>query len=145
MTSLSRGNGRRLHLITMSALVALIAIATMPARGSAQSPPPSGGQGSMGSMQGGGGGGANRMAALMQGITLTDAQQKSIDGIRAKYQPQMQQARTDQNRDQMRTLSQQQSTEIRNVLTPDQQTVYDKNLAAMRASQGNGQGGGGQH
>ena len=83
MTSLSRGNGRRFHLLAMSALVALIAVATMPARGSAQqSAPPSGTQGGgMGSMQGGGGGGANRMAALMQGITLTDAQQKSIDGI----------------------------------------------------------------
>ncbi len=144
MTSLSRGNGR-FHMVTMAALVALVAIVAMPARSSAQSQPPSTTQGGMGSMQGGGGGGANRMAALMQGITLTDAQQKSIDAIRAKYQPQMQQARTDQNRDQMRTLAQQSSAEVRNVLTPDQQTVYDKNLAAMRASMSSGQGGNAQH
>jgi Spy/CpxP family protein refolding chaperone len=47
----------------------------------------------------------------------------------------------------MRTLMQQQSADIRNVLTPDQQAIYDKNLAAMRANmqQGGGQPGGGQH
>jgi Spy/CpxP family protein refolding chaperone len=83
------------------------------------------------------------MATLMQGITLTDAQQKSVDGIRANYQPQMQAARESQNRDQMRSLMQQQTADIRKVLTPDQQVIFDKNLATARSNMQNGQGGGG--
>jgi Spy/CpxP family protein refolding chaperone len=141
MTSLSRRPSRRLHLIAGAVFAGLIALATMPARSSAQAP-----SGSQGSMQSGGGGGGGRMmSTLMEGITLTDAQQKSVDGIRANYMPQMQAARSAQNRDQMRTLMTQETGEIRKVLTPDQQTVFDKNLATMRANMQNGQGGGGQH
>jgi Spy/CpxP family protein refolding chaperone len=143
MTSLSRRQGRRLHLIAGAVFAGLIAVTTLPALGSAQAPAPSGSQGGGGSMQGGGGG--RMMASLMQGITLTDAQQKSIDGIRSNYMPQLQAARSAQNRDQMRTLMTQETGDIRKVLTPDQQTVFDKNLATMRANMQNGQGGGGQH
>jgi Spy/CpxP family protein refolding chaperone len=142
MTSISRRYDRRLPLKTLAIVAGLITMASMPTRGAAQSAPSGGAQGGM---QGGSGGGGGRMmATVMQGITLTDAQQKSVDGIRATYQPQMQAARESQNRDQMRTLSQQQMADIRKVLTPDQQVIFDKNLATARANMQNGQGGGGQ-
>jgi Spy/CpxP family protein refolding chaperone len=82
------------------------------------------------------------MTALFEGITLTDAERKSIDSIRTSYQSQMQQARSSGDRSQMRDLMQKQTGDFRNVLTPDQQTTFDKNLATLR-SRRQGMGGGG--
>jgi Spy/CpxP family protein refolding chaperone len=77
----------------------------------------------------GGGRGGRMMAALFNGITLTDAQQKQVDSIRAVYRPQMQSA----ERDQRRGLMQKETADFRAVLTSDQQGAFDKNLADLRA------------
>jgi Spy/CpxP family protein refolding chaperone len=78
--------------------------------------------------------GQRMFAALFQGITLTDAQQKQVDSIRAAYRPQIQSAERDQRRDLMRK----ESADFRTILTPDQQTTYDKNLADMRSRMSSG-------
>jgi periplasmic protein CpxP/Spy len=122
-----------LRNVVMSALVALAATAALPLLASAQGM--RGGQG--------GGGGGRMMAALFNGIALTDAERKSIDSIRTAYQPQMQQARSSGDRSQMRDLMQKQTADFRNVLTPDQQTAFDKNVAAMQARMQGTRGGGG--
>jgi Spy/CpxP family protein refolding chaperone len=73
--------------------------------------------------------GARMMAALFNGISLSDAQQKQIDSIRTSYQPQMQSA----ERGQRREIMQKETADFRAVLTPDQQTTFDKNIADMRS------------
>jgi Spy/CpxP family protein refolding chaperone len=83
-----------------------------------------------------GGGGGRMMAALFNGITLTDAQQKQVDSIRTAYRPQMQSA--GQDRGARRDLMQKETTDFRSVLTSDQQTTFDKNLADMRSRMGGG-------
>jgi Spy/CpxP family protein refolding chaperone len=84
---------------------------------------------------GGGGGdrGGRMMTALFQGITLSDAQQKQVDSIRTAYRPQMQSA---SDRSARRDLMQKETTDFRSVLTPDQQTTFDKNLSEMRSRMG---------
>lgn len=96
---------------------------------------------------------------MLRGITLSDAQQKALRGERVKHltsmkplQVEMISARADAEiaqlngdqkaldaanarltsaRDQMRKLMADRSptTDLRNVLTPDQQKIFDKNLA----------------
>jgi Spy/CpxP family protein refolding chaperone len=88
--------------------------------------------------QGGGGRGGRMMTALFQGITLTDAQQKQVDSIRSAYQPQMQSAGSD--RSARREVMQKQMTDFRTILTPEQQTTFDKNMADMRSRMGGGGG-----
>jgi len=90
------------------------------------------------------------MAALFEGITLTDAERTAVDSIRAVYQPQMAELRSQGSgsRPQMRTLMQKETADLRGLLTSDQQSVFDKNRAAMEARmesqrQGGGTGGGG--
>jgi Spy/CpxP family protein refolding chaperone len=86
--------------------------------------------GGAGGMGGGGGAGGGRMQAnLLQGITLTDAQQAKVDSIRASYQATM----SSGDRQQMRESMRKQAADIRSILTPDQQTQFDQNLAAMRS------------
>lgn len=91
--------------------------------------------------QGGGGGqgGQGRgMQRLMQGITLTEKQQASVDSIQQAYRaqmPPMQQGTPPDSaaRAKRMEVMQKQYTAVRNVLTPDQQKVFDKNLEDMRA------------
>ena len=123
----------RLQTVVVAALVALVATAARPMIASAQD---------AGGAQGGGGRGGRMMAALFEGITLTDAERKSVDSIRTVYQSQMQQARSSGDRSQMRDLQQKQNGDFRNVLTPDQQTTFDKNLATMRSRMQGTRGGG---
>jgi Spy/CpxP family protein refolding chaperone len=81
---------------------------------------------------GGGAGRGQRMQQMLfQGITLNDTQQKQVDSIRAAYRPQIQ-STTD--RSQRRDMMQKEAADFRTVLTPDQQTQYDKNLADMRSA-----------
>lgn len=102
-------------------------------------------------MGGGGDRGARMHAALFQGITLTDTQQKKVDSIEASYKasrsgmtpgPDM----SADDRQKMRESMRQESADYRGVLTPDQQTQFDQNLSTlrsqMRARQGGGAGGG---
>jgi Spy/CpxP family protein refolding chaperone len=93
-----------------------------------------GGQGGMG--QGGMGqqGGASRMnEMLFKDITLTDAQKAKIDSIQAKARADMQgMDRQDPAvREKMAEMRTKQNKDIRDVLTAEQQVVFDKNLAAM--------------
>ncbi|HTX66081.1 MAG TPA: hypothetical protein VMD31_09935 [Opitutaceae bacterium] len=133
----------RVALIT-AALVALSASAAL-----AQDPngPPGGGMGGMGMRQGGPN---RRMQALLNGITLTAQQQSRVDSIEAKYQPQRRALFSrgmppdSATRAQMATLQTQENGEIRAVLTPDQQKVFDKNLADMPPMGGPRRGPGGQ-
>ncbi len=81
----------RLQTVVVAALVALVATAARPMIASAQD---------AGGAQGGGGRGGRMMAALFEGITLTDAERKSVDSIRTVYQSQMQQARSSGDRSQ---------------------------------------------
>jgi Spy/CpxP family protein refolding chaperone len=85
-----------------------------------------------------GGFAARRMQRLMQGITLTPEQQAKVDSISARYSAQMPAFTPgvfpdSATRAKMRELYGNQDVEIRTVLTPDQQKVFDDNVAQMRA------------
>jgi Spy/CpxP family protein refolding chaperone len=89
--------------------------------------------------EGGGGAGfaGRRMQRLLQGITLTADQQAKVDSITAKYSAQMPPftpgTRPDSaTRAKMRTLFGNQDEEIRALLMPDQQKVWDQNVTEMR-------------
>ena len=108
---------------------ALLALAAVPAV--AQQP---------GGGMGGGPGGfaARRMQMLLNGITLTAAQQAKVDSIQKDYQAKMPPMTPGQmpdsaGRAQRMELMRQQNMAIRAVLTADQQTVFDKNVADMNA------------
>jgi len=92
-----------------------------------------------GEMQGRRGGGRGFGADL----NLTDAQKAQIKTIREKYMPQQMELRKaaqavggppdEATRSKMMDLQSKQSAEIRAVLTADQQVVFDKNAADMKA------------
>ena len=119
----------RIALVTTAllALSASVAIAQNPGE-------PQGGMGGMGMRQGGPG---RRMQALLNGITLTSQQQAAIDSIQGVYQPRMRALFTpgsppdSATRARMTTLRESEDKDIRAVLTPDQQKIFDKNLAAL--------------
>lgn len=105
--------------------------------GAAQGQPEPSKQGQGEMRRGGGMGGM-----LLKDITLTDVQKEQIKTIREKYLPQMVQLRkTAQavggpdaaSRAQMADLQSKQAAEIRAILTADQQTIFDSNLAEMKA------------
>jgi len=85
-----------------------------------------------------GGFAGRRLQRLLQGITLTPEQQTKVDSISARYRPQMPAFTPGMfpdsaTRAKMREVNDRQDAEIRAVLTPDQQTVWDDNVAQMRA------------
>ncbi len=101
-----------------------------------------GGGGGMGMGQGGGNRAAQRMQALLQGITLTPAQQATIDSINTAFQGRMPAFTPGQRPDsaqraQRMQLTQERDAAIRNVLTPDEQKIWDNNMAQMRANMQN--------
>ena len=87
------------------------------------------------------GGGMGGM--LLKDITLTDAQKAQVKTIREKYLPQQLELRKsaqavggppdEATRTRMMDLQTKQAAEIRAVLSADQQTQFDKNLADMKA------------
>lgn len=94
--------------------------------------------------QGGGGRGGMMMQRMLDGITLTDAQQTQIKAIQAKYEPQMQELRQKMRQArqsgggmdsaamaQMHDTNTKERDEIRAVLTPDQQAKFDENAKNM--------------
>jgi Spy/CpxP family protein refolding chaperone len=106
------------------AVIGALALAVSPAL--AQNPPE------------GPGGPGRRMELLLHGITLTAAQQAKVDSIRARYRADMPAitpgARPDSaTREQMREHFRRIADEVRAVLTPDQQKVWDQNVAELRA------------
>ena len=87
--------------------------------------------------EGGGGFAGRRMQRLLQGITLTAEQQAKVDSITARYRAQVPAftpgAPPDSaTRAKMRTLFGNQDEEIRALLTPDQQKIWDRNVTEMR-------------
>jgi Spy/CpxP family protein refolding chaperone len=86
------------------------------------------------------GGGMGGM--LLKDITLTDAQKGQIKTIREKYVPKQLELRKavqatggppdEATRAKMMELQTQQSTEIRAILTADQQKTFDHNLHEMK-------------
>ena len=103
--------------------------------------------------QGGPGGGRGGFNRTLSGIELTEAQKAKVAEIQAKYQPEMQAIRESmQGGDRaagmakMQALNEKRNPEIRAVLTPEQQAIFDKNLAEQKARmeqmrQGGGPGG----
>ena len=123
------------HRVIAVSLVALsLSAGSLVAQGQPGGTPPAQGQGQP-SRQGGA---QRRMQALLQGITLTPEQQARMDSINTRYQAQMP-AMTPGTppdsaaRAQRMQLGQQRDTELRAVLTTEQQAVWDRNLEAMRA------------
>lgn len=117
----------RLRLALASVVLAALAASPAIAQG-----PPGGGMGGMGQ-----GGPNRRMQMLFNGITLTAPQQAKVDSIEGAYQPRMRELfqsgnmRDSSTRAQMATLREHENRDLRAVLTPDQQTVFDKNVASM--------------
>lgn len=91
--------------------------------------------------QGGGGqgrgGGGRMMEMVFKGIDLDAGQKAKVDSIVAKYRAEMP-AMTpgtppdEAARAKRREVMEKQQTDLRGVLTPDQQKVFDQNLADMR-------------
>ena len=92
--------------------------------------------------QGGRRGGMGGM--LLKDITLTDAQKEQAKTIREKYLPQLMEIRKsvqatgappdDATRAKITDLQNKQTAELRAILTADQQVVFDKNVAEMKAA-----------
>jgi Spy/CpxP family protein refolding chaperone len=84
---------------------------------------------------------------LLKDINLTDAQKAQVKTIRDKYVPQLQELRKasqatggppdEATRTKMMDIQTKQTTEIRAILTADQQATFDKNLAEMKARMAN--------
>jgi Spy/CpxP family protein refolding chaperone len=117
----------RLRLALASAVLAALVASPAIAQG-----PPGGGMGGMGQR-----GPGRRMQMLFNGITLTSQQQAKVDSIENVYTPRMRALFTPGQRPdsaaraQMGALRDQENKDLRAVLTPDQQTVFDRNLANM--------------
>ena len=86
-------------------------------------------------------GGQSRRNMQLDGIELTDAQKLKLEEIQRKYQPEMQALRAEFQNGGDRAelmkksgaLRDRSSAEIRAILTPDQQVVFDKHTAEMKA------------
>jgi Spy/CpxP family protein refolding chaperone len=91
--------------------------------------------------------GAAMGGMLLKDINLTDAQKAQVKTIRDKYVPQLQELRKasqatggppdEATRTKMMDIQTKQTTEIRAILTADQQATFDKNLAEMKARMAN--------
>ena len=82
----------------------------------------------------------DRMEAMMfNGITLSASQKAQIDSIHARHRTEMQGLDPRNNagdREKMRQMMQAHMVEIRAVLSPDQQVVFDRNMQQMREHRG---------
>ena len=129
---------KKLQVLVLAALVAGSASVA-----AAQDPAPQ----PQGQGQGRGQGRGMSMAMFLQGITLTADQQAKVDSITKKYDAQRQELRADQSTDmdtrraKARELMTKQQDEVKALLTAEQKTVFEKNVADMQArmQQGGGQ------
>jgi len=134
-----------MHRIRLVALGAALALGIGASQAQAQSPDSS--RRSHARHESRNGGRQERAAARLghatfKGITLSDAQQEQIRGINAKYKDQRKAFRADARSDgqrpdsaemaKVRTLNSQHQAELRAVLTADQQSVFDRNIAEMK-------------
>ena len=86
-------------------------------------------------------GGQVRRNMQLDGIELTDAQKSKLEEIQKKYQPEMMALRAEFQNGGDRAelmkksvaLRERSSAEIRAILTADQQVVFDKHTAEMKA------------
>ena len=123
--------------------VALLAGSTAVAGAQAGMPAPT--------QQGGPGGGRGGFNRSMNGIELTEAQKTKVAEIQAKYQPDLQAVRESMQGGgdraaaftKMQAIRDKMNPEIRAVLTPEQQTIFDKNLAEQKARMEQMRAGGG--
>ena len=76
-------------------------------------------------------GGARMENPLLKGIELTAEQQAQIKAIQEESMKQMQGLSPEERRSKGREMRQQNSKKIREVLTADQQKVFDENLKNM--------------
>ena len=114
--------------LTLSALVAVsaaVAQAQPVAKDPAGQPPAGGGRG-----QGGRG-----MQVLFEGITLTEAQQKSVDSLNTAFREKMQAGGQGGDR---RAMMEERTKAIKAILTPEQAKTYDANVEKMRANRPGG-------
>ena len=97
-------------------------------------------QGGMGGGQGGQGRGAMQQRQnemLFRGITLTEAQRAKIDTLQAAQRTAMQEMmqsgamQDPATRERVAEMRTKHNNDIREVLTPEQRTQFDKNLAEM--------------
>ena len=94
--------------------------------------------------QGQRGGGRNMMAAMLTGITLTAEQQVQVDSIAKKYADARQAMMADESVDRDarrakgRELMTKQQDEIKAILTAEQKTVFEKNMADMQTRRQSG-------
>ena len=70
---------------------------------------------------------------LFKDVNLTSAERSQMKVIHEKYKSQIKAARQSGDKATVRSLRTQQLDEMRGVLTPDQQTKFDANRAAIRA------------
>lgn len=77
---------------------------------------------------------------ILEGITLTDAQKVQQKAIREKYAPQIMSVRktaevtgTPMDQTKLQAIQTAQIAELRAILTAEQQVIFDKNVAEMRA------------
>lgn len=79
-----------------------------------------------------------RMQAMFKDITLTAAQKTQVDSVMTRFRSEMGPMTPGTPPDSAtmahrRELMQKRTTELRLILTKDQQTVFDKNVEEMRA------------
>lgn len=77
---------------------------------------------------------------ILHGITLTEAQKTQQKAIREKYAPQMMEVRkasqtsgTPMDEAKLSEIRAAQLAELRAILTAEQQVIFDRNVAEMRA------------
>lgn len=121
--------------VVRAALVALTAAALAASPALAQGGPPPGGP----PPGAGPGGPQRRMQMMLQGITLSPAQQAQLDSINARFTAQMPAMTPGVRPDsaqmaQRRAIVAQRDSTLRAMLTAEQQTVWDRNIEQMRAN-----------
>jgi Spy/CpxP family protein refolding chaperone len=89
--------------------------------------------------RGPGGGGERRMQMMFKDITLTAAQKSSVDSVLTHYRQQTGPMTPGSRPDSAtmatrRSLMQQQSADIRALLTREQQPIFDRNLEELRSA-----------
>jgi len=82
-------------------------------------------------------GGARRRELLFKDITLTPAQQAKVDSIQGRYRSERPSFTPgtppdSATREKIRALFQRERDDLRAVLTPDQQKIFDRNVEEMR-------------
>jgi len=100
--------------------------------------------------QGQRGGGGRGMQAMLQGITLTAAQQPKVDSLIKKFDADNQALRAEMQNGgdrqammgKMREARAKQAEELKALLTDDQKKVFDKNMEEARNRMGGGRPGG---